>query len=58
MKRVKRAIRQYEKKILDLENVVGVGSGYKIIRGKATDEPAVIVLVKEKVLMHNYCGTT
>jgi len=31
------------------ENIVGVGKGYKIVRGESTDQQATVVLVKKKV---------
>ncbi|MDD4568612.1 MAG: hypothetical protein PHE70_00580 [Tepidanaerobacteraceae bacterium] len=49
MERIQRILRQHEKKILGLENVVGLGFGYKIIQGRTTNKPAVMVLVKEKL---------
>ncbi|MCG1012133.1 hypothetical protein JT739_05895 [Tepidanaerobacter sp. GT38] len=49
MERISRILRQHEKKLLSLENVVGVGLGYKIIQNKITNKPAIIVLVKEKI---------
>ncbi|NLU10304.1 MAG: hypothetical protein GXW90_05075 [Tepidanaerobacter acetatoxydans] len=49
MQQLQRILRQHEKKILSLENVVGLGLGYKTIRGRTTNKPAIIVLVKEKI---------
>jgi len=34
---------------LSLENVVGVGLGYKIVKQKTTNKPAIMVFVKEKI---------
>ncbi|MDI3481008.1 MAG: hypothetical protein PWQ97_663 [Tepidanaerobacteraceae bacterium] len=48
MERIQTLLRQYEKKLLSLDNVVGVGMGYKIVRGRVTNKPAVMVLVKKK----------
>ncbi|ADL06834.1 hypothetical protein [Thermosediminibacter oceani] len=48
MLRAERILRRYERKLLRLENVVGTGLGYKIIEGRITNEPAVIVLVRKK----------
>ncbi|MDN5331019.1 MAG: hypothetical protein PWP45_244 [Tepidanaerobacteraceae bacterium] len=48
MLRAERILRRYEKKLFTIENVVGTGLGYKIIEGKTTNEPAIIVLVKKK----------
>lgn len=49
MDRIQRILRQHEKKILSLENVVGLGFGYKIVQGRTTNKPAVMVLVKKKI---------
>lgn len=49
MKRVRRVKRLYGKKLMSLDNVVGLGSGYKIIQEETTKIPAVIVLVKKKL---------
>lgn len=49
MERIQRILRQHEKRLLKLENVVGLGLGYKIIQGRTTNKPAIIVLVKEKI---------
>lgn len=49
MERLSRILRQHEKKLLSLENVVGVGLGYKIIQDKITNKPAILVLVKKKI---------
>jgi len=49
MERLSRVLRQHEKKLLSLENVVGVGLGYKIVRNKITDKPAIMVFVKRKI---------
>jgi len=48
MDRIARLLRQYEKRLLSLDNVVGIGMGYKIVRDKTTNKPAVMVLVKKK----------
>lgn len=40
---------QYKEMLLAKDYVVGVGTGYKISRGRQTDRLAVITLVKEKV---------
>lgn len=49
MKRVKRVKRLYGKKLMTLDNVVGLGTGYKMIEKETTKIPAVIVLVKKKL---------
>jgi len=46
--RAERILRRHERKLLSMENVVGTGLGYKIIGGRITNEPAIIILVKEK----------
>ena len=56
MERIYRILRQHEKKILSLENVVGLGFGYKIIQGKTTNKPAIMVLVKEKIPDEKFWG--
>lgn len=48
MLRAERVLRRYEKKLFSVENVVGTGLGYKIVEGRTTNEPAVIILVKKK----------
>lgn len=49
MERIRNLIRRYEKKLLSLDNVVGIGTGYKIVRGKITNRPAIMVLVRKKI---------
>lgn len=48
MDRIAGLLRRYEKRLLSLDNVVGIGMGYKIVRDKTTNKPAVMVLVKKK----------
>ncbi|MCG0275057.1 MAG: S1 family peptidase [Thermosediminibacteraceae bacterium] len=48
MLRLERILRRYERKLFSMENVVGTGLGYKIVEGRTTNEPAIIVLVKKK----------
>ncbi len=43
------SFRQRCKEIMALDNVVGVGKGYKRVGGESTDEQGIIVLVKEKL---------
>jgi hypothetical protein len=38
-----------EAQLRSLENVVGVGVGFKVTRGQVTDQPAIIVYVRRKV---------
>jgi len=40
---------KFERFLLSRANVVGVGVGKKIVRGKETDDPAVIVFVERKL---------
>lgn len=56
MERISRILRQHEKKLLCLENVVGVGLGYKIIKDKMTNKPAIMVLVREKIADEKLLG--
>jgi hypothetical protein len=49
MKNIYQALQKNRKKILDMDNVVGVGVGYKEKGGKATAEESVVVFVKKKV---------
>jgi len=49
MERLSRILRQHEKKLLSLENVIGIGLGYKIIKDKITNKPAIMVFVKQKI---------
>ncbi|MBP2642171.1 MAG: hypothetical protein H6Q67_58 [Firmicutes bacterium] len=41
------------KQLRGLDNVVGVGNGYKQIRGENTGKPATVVLVKKKFSKDN-----
>ncbi len=45
----RQAKKRYQKKIMSMDNVIGVGVGYKTTRGEVTDKPAVLVLVKKKI---------
>lgn len=49
MQRVRRAKRRYGDKLMALDNVIGLGTGYKIIEKQYTKIPAIIVLVKKKL---------
>jgi hypothetical protein len=42
-------LRKHSKKLLNFDNVVGVGVGYKIVNGRSTNEPSIMVLVKKKL---------
>ncbi len=48
MEKVKKALKRYNREIMGLDNVVGVGRGFKDIGGQATDEPAAVILVTRK----------
>ena len=41
--------KSHQKSIMQKENVVGVGVGYKVQRGKRTDEMCIVVLVSKKL---------
>ncbi|WP_422448486.1 hypothetical protein [Thermoanaerobacterium sp. DL9XJH110] len=49
MDRILGLLRRNQKKLMKLENVVGVGMGYKIVQGRFTNKPAIMVLVKKKL---------
>jgi hypothetical protein len=49
MERIRKSLRYHRKKLMSMENVVGMGMGYKIINGETTNQPAVMVLVKKKL---------
>ncbi|MDI6906847.1 MAG: hypothetical protein QMC81_05085 [Thermoanaerobacterales bacterium] len=49
MERYRQVIRDHRARLLRLPNVVGVGLGYKRLRGEETREPAIVVFVAEKV---------
>ena len=49
MNRIHRLKRKHEKNLMKMDNVVGIGVGYKIVGGETTQDPAILVLVKEKV---------
>jgi hypothetical protein len=42
-------LRKHHKRLFGLDNVVGIGLGYKIIQGRSTNKPAIIVLVEKKL---------
>lgn len=46
---VRAAKARVERRFLRLANVVGIGVGYKTVRDRRTDEPAVIVFVERKL---------
>lgn len=48
MDRYFNSFRKYRKKLLGLQNVVGVGIGHKSVGGDSTGEPAYIVYVEKK----------
>jgi len=49
MDRIDKLLRRSRYNIMMLSNVVGVGKGFKMVRGETTNEPSVVVLVKKKV---------
>jgi len=49
MDRAGKVLEKYRDYLMSLDNVVGVGIGYKITRGKETDEPALVVFVSKKL---------
>ncbi len=49
MTNYKKTINKYKKKLLKMENVVGIGYGIKEKRGNKTGEKAIIVLVEKKL---------
>jgi len=50
---IKNIIDKYVENILSLDNVVGVGQGYKEVGGRKTNEECVVVLVESKVDAQN-----
>lgn len=49
MKNIYQVLQKNRKKILDMDNVVGVGIGYKEKGGRTTGEESVVVFVKKKI---------
>lgn len=49
MQRVEKALSRHQLDLMSLPNVVGVGKGYKSVRGEVTKKPALIVLVEKKL---------
>ncbi|WP_366923387.1 S1 family peptidase [Metallumcola ferriviriculae] len=49
MKNARKALEKHRDYLMSLENVVGVGVGYKMVRGKETKEPAMVVFVSKKL---------
>jgi len=48
MDNVQAVLRRYRKDLMDLDNVVGIGKGYKDKNGETTDELAAVILVAKK----------
>jgi len=46
---IKQIINKYKHNIFSLQNVVGVGCGYKRVNGRKTEEKCIVVLVNNKV---------
>ncbi|MGB9662324.1 MAG: hypothetical protein ACPL5F_09980 [Moorellaceae bacterium] len=49
MEQVKKALERYSRELLELPRVVGVGVGYKSVRGEETGKTALVVLVSQKL---------
>ncbi|MGI9861416.1 hypothetical protein SDD30_08540 [Moorella naiadis] len=49
MHRIEKALSRHQLDLMSLPNVVGVGKGYKSVRGEVTKKPALIVLVEKKL---------
>ncbi|GAB6138906.1 chymotrypsin family serine protease [Halanaerobaculum tunisiense] len=49
MSKIQELINEYKQEIFSLENVVGVGRGYKEVNGQQTDQECIKVLVEKKV---------
>ncbi|BCV20124.1 hypothetical protein [Moorella sp. Hama-1] len=49
MQRVEKALSRHQLDLMSLPNVVGVGKGYKSVRGEVTPKPALVVLVEKKL---------
>ena len=49
MENIKRIIEKYKEKIFKLDNVIGVGCGYKEVEDRLTDKESIVVLVEEKL---------
>ena len=47
--RIKAVKRAHERMLLAKPNVVGVGIGYRIARGRETDTAAIVVMVSRKL---------
>lgn len=48
-RRLREAVGRFDEGILRLRNVVGLGAGWKRVRGQVTDRPALVVLVRRKL---------
>jgi len=49
VERVKEIKARYEQELLSKPNVVGLGIGYREVRGQMTDQVGLIVMVRRKV---------
>lgn len=47
--KVRKAKKQYQEVILRMPNVVGIGTGYKIVGNAKTEELCIVTLVREKI---------
>ncbi|AGB40105.1 hypothetical protein Halha_0085 [Halobacteroides halobius DSM 5150] len=56
MSKIKQIIENYKQQIFSLDNVIGVGEGYKEVNGKQTSEECIVVLVEEKLTPDELSG--
>lgn len=49
MDRIDQLLRRTRHSLMSMDNVVGVGKGFKMVRGEKTKEPSVVVLVSRKL---------
>ena len=46
---IRRVLRSRKKQLLSLDNVIGVGLGYKSVRDEVTERKSIVVIVEKKV---------
>lgn len=46
---LEKVLKKFQGRLLGLENVVGVGIGYREVRGEETTEPGIVALVSRKI---------
>ena len=56
MKALRRVLEKRRKDLLQLENVQGVGLGYKSVRGKETSSKSIVILVNKKKPFEDLAG--